>query len=228
MAEIPNLAGYATDNLVEQIGGSFKASYINWARTLQMLRDYAPGWMPESVMASNGSLIHEAPVGGYLLIQFRHVDGTVTPPVPQAIMDSRNAAIPMPKVTARDITDTHRRGICMAASLTFGLAYELWAKMPLESGYKQPEEQPEETPEETQPYTGKPLDGVWEGCSAPNRQRIEAMAVTVGEYADMEDYQGAHEYVHSASLESEDKMRLWSLLDSKTRAALKREQANAT
>lgn len=81
---------------------------------------------------------------------------------------------------------------------------------------------------EVQPYTGKPLDGVWEGCSAPNRQRIEAMAVTVGEYADMEDYQGAHEYVHSAALESEDKMRLWSLLDSKTRAALKREQANAT
>ena len=50
-------------------------------------------------------------------------------------MDNRNAAIPVDKITARDITDTHRRGVCMAAAFTFGLAYELWAKLPLESGY---------------------------------------------------------------------------------------------
>ena len=50
-------------------------------------------------------------------------------------MDNRNQAIPLDKITARDITDTHRRGVCMAAAFTFGLAYELWAKLPLESGY---------------------------------------------------------------------------------------------
>ena len=44
-------------------------------------------------------------------------------------------AIPLERITARDITDTHRRGVCMAAAFTFGLAYELWAKLPLESGY---------------------------------------------------------------------------------------------
>lgn len=80
---------------------------------------------------------------------------------------------------------------------------------------------------EVQPYTGKPMDGVWEGCSAEDRLRIESVSVTIGEYADMEDYKGAHEYVYGLSLESEDKMRLWSLLPSKTRTALKREQANA-
>jgi hypothetical protein len=79
---------------------------------------------------------------------------------------------------------------------------------------------------EVQPYTGKPMDGVWEGCSAEDRLRIESVSVTIGEYADMEDYKGAHEYVHGLGLESEDKMRLWSLLPSKTRSALKREQAN--
>ncbi len=68
------------------------------------------------------------------MIRFRNGD-QVTPPVPQAIMDNRNAAIPLEKITARDITDTHRRGVCMAAAFTFGLAYELWAKLPLESGY---------------------------------------------------------------------------------------------
>ena len=47
-------------------------------------------------------------------------------------------AIPLEKITARDITDTQRRGMCMAAAMTFGLAYELWAKMPMESGYNAP------------------------------------------------------------------------------------------
>ena len=33
----------------------------------------------------------------------------------------------------------------MAAAMTFGLAYELWAKMPLESGYAAPEPEAEMT-----------------------------------------------------------------------------------
>lgn len=136
MAELPNLAGVATKDLVEQIGtGSFKASYINWSRTLQLLRQHAPGWMAECVFSHEGTILHRAPVGAYLLIRFRHLDGTVTPEVPQAVMDHRNNAIPYEKVTARDITDTQRRGTCLASAFTFGLAYELWAKMPLESGY---------------------------------------------------------------------------------------------
>lgn len=139
---LPNLAGIATADLVEQIGGSgFKASYINWSRTLNLLREHAPGWLPEVVHAADGGLLHAAPVGAYLLIRFRNGDVT-TPPVPQAIMDSRNDAIPTEKITARDITDTHRRGICMAAAMTFGLAYELWAKLPLETGYSEPEPEP--------------------------------------------------------------------------------------
>lgn len=144
MAEIPNLAGVATTDLVEKIGGgNFQASYINWSRTLHLLRTHAPGWLPELVLTTQGGVLHEAPVGAFLLIRFRHADGTVTPEVPQAIMDTRNAAIVTAKVTARDITDTHRRGVCMAAALVFGLAYELWAKVALESGYAEQEAAPE-------------------------------------------------------------------------------------
>ena len=136
MAEIPNLAGIATQDLVESIGtGKFSASYINWSRTLNLLRQHAPGWMIETVPNAEGGNLHRAPVGAYMMLRFRHVDGTVTPAVPQAIMDHRNNAIPLEAITARDITDTHRRGACLAAAMTFGLAYELWAKMPLESGY---------------------------------------------------------------------------------------------
>lgn len=131
----PNLAKVATADLVDHIGtGKFTAAYINWARTMQLLREHAPGWLPEMVLAPDGYVLHQAPMGAYLLIRFRNGEA-VTPAVPQAIMDSRNAAIPVDKITSRDITDTHRRGVCMAAAFTFGLAYELWAKLPLESGY---------------------------------------------------------------------------------------------
>lgn len=145
---LPDLAGIATADLVETIGGGkFKAAYINWSRTLQLLRTHAPGWMPELVPTPDGaSIVHAAPVGAFLLIRFRHLDGRVTPAVPQAIMDTYNAAIPLAKITARDVTDTHRRGVCMAAAFTFGLAYELWAKLPLESGYQE-EPQPVTLPD---------------------------------------------------------------------------------
>jgi len=136
---LPNLAGVASKDLVEKIGsGSYAASYINWSRTMNLLRTHAPGWMVDYEPTADGKLLHEAPVGGYLMIRFRNIDGTVTPALPQAVMDNRNKAIPLEKITARDITDTQRRGMCMAAAMTFGLAYELWAKMPMESGYAAP------------------------------------------------------------------------------------------
>ncbi len=135
MNNLPNLAGVATSEMVEHIGtGKYAAAYVNWSRTMALLREHAPGWQPELVNSPDGYILHQAPVGGYLMIRFRNGE-TTTPPVPQAIMDNRNAAIPLDKITARDITDTHRRGVCMAAAFTFGLAYELWAKLPLESGY---------------------------------------------------------------------------------------------
>lgn len=149
MAELPNLAGVATKDLVEKIGsGKFSAAYINWSRTLNLLRTHAPGWTASCITADDGSLLHKAPVGAYLLIQFVHTDGSETPAIPQAVMDHRNNAIPYEKITARDITDTQRRGTCMAAAFVFGLAYELWAKMPLESGYAEsaPESAPEPAP----------------------------------------------------------------------------------
>lgn len=146
---LPNLAGVATKDLVETIGsGSFKASYINWSRTMQLLRENAPGWMVDYEPTAEGELLHKAPVGGYLMIRFRNVDGTVTPALPQAVMDHKNNAIAFDRITARDITDTQRRGMCMAAAMTFGLAYELWAKMPLESGFagSEPQEAPRAAP----------------------------------------------------------------------------------
>lgn len=73
---------------------------------------------------------------------------------------------------------------------------------------------------EVQPYTGKPMDGVWEGATMADRERIEAWRVVVAEYAEMEDYLGAYQYLEGQAMENEDKLRLWSQLDSKTRSQI--------
>lgn len=136
MAEKPNLAGIATQDLVETIGGSFKAPYINWARTMNLLHLHGPGWSIEMQSSQDGNHTFKAPDGtGYLMLRLVHLDGTVTPYSPQAIMDTRNNPVPFDKIHSRHVTDTHRRGSCMVCAFETGLAYELWAKMPLESGY---------------------------------------------------------------------------------------------
>lgn len=134
---VPNLAGVASKDLVEKIGsGSFSAAYINWSRTMNLLRTHAPNWLVDYVPTKDGSLLHQAPVGAYLLIRFQNMEtGFSTPALPQAVMDHKNKSIPFEKITSRDITDTQRRGMCMAAAMHFGLAYELWAKLPMENGY---------------------------------------------------------------------------------------------
>ena len=135
--ELPNLAGKISPQDVESKGsGSYKADYISWARTMQLLHQHAPGWLPDAILADGGGLLHCCPNGCYLLIRFVHTDGTVTPAVPQAVMDNRNNAIAFDKITARDITDTHRRGLAMAAALQFGLASELWAGNMGENPYR--------------------------------------------------------------------------------------------
>lgn len=226
MAEIPNLAGIATSELVEKIGaGSFQASYINWSRTVNLLRVHAPGWMPELVPNGDG-ILHRAPQGAFLLIRFRHVDGTVTPEVPQAVMDHKNAAIAFDKVTARDITDTHRRGVCLAAAFTFGLAYELWAKVALESGYGEAAEQQSAAPGVSATGKASPTDGVWEAQSEESRAFLLKVAAEVSTRV-ANDPADALDYLESQQLETDEKAALWTRLDSKTRSALKKAHDKA-
>lgn len=220
MADIPNLAGVATGDLVETIGsGKYEARYINWSRTLHLLRQNAPGWLPEAIPGTKG-LLHEAPKGAYLLIRFRHADGTVTPEVPQAVMDNTNKAIPWDSITARNVTDTHRRGVCLAAALTFGLAYELWAKVALESGYG-------EEAEQAAPARITPAGGVWDALDAETQTKLEQVVITVNEYMEADDPTGANEYLHRTGLTADEKVAVWSRLDSKTRTALKKATKEA-
>jgi hypothetical protein len=52
-------------------------------------------------------------------------------------MDNRNNPIQLDKVSARILTDTHRRAMCACAAFSFGLAYELWAKDPVEDPHRE-------------------------------------------------------------------------------------------
>lgn len=217
MAEIPNLAGIATENLVDKIGGgNFQASYINWARTLHLLRTHAPGWLPELVQSTDGGVVHTAPVGAFLMIRFRHEDGTVTPEVPQAVMDNSNRAIPLERVTARDVTDTHVRGVCKAAAVTFGLAYELWAKIKLESGYA---EEGEEEKQQTATATKiSPTAGVWDALESEQQDFLLKQAEKVkAAYADGGAELAAQLIYRDLMLTNDEIIAMWTQLPSNIR-----------
>jgi hypothetical protein len=120
--------------------GSYAADYVNWARTAQLLRENAPGWQFHLRPTIDGQHVWRAPNGtGYVVGYFEGPGGAVTPDFPQAVMDNRNAAIPLEKIDARDLTDTHRRCLCTAAAASFGLAWQLWAKEPVENPHRDTE-----------------------------------------------------------------------------------------
>lgn len=136
---IPHLDAVITAEDTKKKG---QFDYVNWCRAMHLLRQHAPDWQFHLRMAPSGGHVWEAPNGtGYVVGYFTDPNGEPTADFPQAIMDNRNAAVPVSKTDARDITDTHRRCFCTAAAATFGLAWQLWASEPLEDPYQAPERQ---------------------------------------------------------------------------------------
>jgi len=154
--ELPNLAGVITLSDVKQKGsGSYAADYVPWAKVMQLLNENANGWLPELIKDHNGDLVHKAPNGtGYLCIQF--VNGTYGTPVwTYAVMDNRNNAIAYEKISARDLADSHRRGICSAAAAFFSLGFELWAREEVAAAEQKVETQPEVQLQQSKPVGKK-------------------------------------------------------------------------
>jgi hypothetical protein len=131
----PNLAGIIRKEDVYKKGtGNFSASYVPWARIAQLLHEHASGWDFHLKPTADGGLIHQAPDGtGYVLGYFAGPDAYATSDFPFPCMDHRNNPIPFDKVSARTLTDTHRRALCAAAAFHFSLGSELWAKQELEN-----------------------------------------------------------------------------------------------
>ena len=133
----PNLGSVISAADIDKKGtGSYAADYVNWARTAQLLRENAPGWQFHLRPTADGQHVWQAPNGTGYVVGYFEGPGGVTPDFPQAVMDNRNAAVPLNKIDARDLTDTHRRCLCTAAAAQFGLAWQLWAKEPVENPHR--------------------------------------------------------------------------------------------
>ena len=57
-------------------------------------------------------------------------------------MNDPNGSIPFRDITSRDVTDTQRRGFCLAAAMVFGLGAELWAGNLSENPYRPDQAEP--------------------------------------------------------------------------------------
>lgn len=157
MTELPNLGGVITPDDISTKGtGSYAADYVNWAKIAHLLHVHAPGWQ-FALRKPLGAETHvwTAPDGsGYVVGYF--TNGTQqTPDFPQACMDNRNNPIPLERITARTLTDTHRRCLCTAAAFTFGLGYELWARVEVENPMRD-EDAPAASASKSQPTKATP------------------------------------------------------------------------
>ena len=135
----PNLGNVITTDDVSQKGtGNYKAEYINWCRTMHLLHVHAPGFQFHLAHYVDSGHVWKAPNGtAYVVGSFTGPDGQRTPDFPQAVMDNRNNAIAFDKVSARDLTDSHRRCLCTAAAANFGLAWQLWAREEVENPHRE-------------------------------------------------------------------------------------------
>ena len=136
---LPDLSGLITkEDIHQKGGGSFKADYVNWAKTTQYLREHAPGW-DFHLEPKNEEYVWAAPDNtGYLMCYFQNGERR-TPLFPFPIMDNRNNPLPLERINSRHLTDSHRRGLCACSAFTFGLAYELWARIEIEEANQQVE-----------------------------------------------------------------------------------------
>ena len=135
----PNLANVITTDDVSQKGtGSYRADYVNWCRVSKLLLEHCPGWQFHLAHYVDGGHVWKAPNGtGYVVGYFSGPNGERTPDFPQAVMDHKNKPVAYESVSARDVTDTHRRALAACAAFTFGLAWQLWAREEVENPHRE-------------------------------------------------------------------------------------------
>ena len=73
------------------------------------------------------------------------------------------------------------------------------------------------------PKSAKPITkDVFDGMSTENQEAIRSIGVQVISLLSMDDVEGAVQYIEQCELDADSKTALWSLLDSKQRAAIKK------
>jgi hypothetical protein len=72
-----------------------------------------------------------------------------------------------------------------------------------------------------------PTAGAWEAMDDKQKSRLTDLANVVKEYLADKDVTEAVRVIDDAALDAEEKVALWTQLDSKARSALKREKQEA-
>lgn len=177
--EIPNLAGVIDAKDVHTKGGGFAAKYMAWAKIAQLLHEHAPGWQFHLKINQASGHVWNAPDGtGYLVCCFTNPAGETTADFLFPVMDNRNNPIPLEKITARALTDSHRRALCATAAFTFSLAYELWAKEEIEETEKPKREWRKSPKTQTSPELSK-TEPSPELSKKPDRKLIDQIVVLI-------------------------------------------------
>ena len=130
--ERPNLESIIQPSDVYEKAGR---KYCKWSRIAYYLNNHAKGWNFQLKLNSESptspsffDAVWKAPDGsGYLMCYFTDPKGGETGLFPYAIMDNRNNPIKIDRISARDVSDSHRRALAACAAFTFSLGYELWA-----------------------------------------------------------------------------------------------------
>ena len=170
----PQLGGVISpDDISTKGSGSYAADYVNWAKIAHLLHVHAPGWQFQLSSAPDGGHVWRAPDGSGYVVGFFANGEQATPDFPQACMDNRNNPIPFERITARTLTDTHRRCLCTAAAFTFGLGYELWARVEVENPMRDDDSAAASVTSASKPAAAK-VTPAKKASTSPNPERLSS------------------------------------------------------
>lgn len=82
--------------------------------------------------------------------------------------------------------------------------------------------QQQQQPQKAQPVKILPTDGAWEAMSPAEQSFLTGIAMDVVRLMTTASADEAHKYLEDQKLDGDEKVALWTRLDSKTRSALKR------
>ena len=119
------------------------------------------------------------------------------------VLDNNNKAIAEPDVFQ---INTSIQRACVKAIALHGLGLYIYAG--------------EDLPEVTQV---SPLDGAWDAMSNDQKIGLEGLAITLKDFHKAGDMAGCVNHMDVQKLDGDEKKALWTRLDSKIRAAIKKE-----
>lgn len=136
------------------------------------------------------------------------------------VMDHRNKCIPNPDAFA---VNTAMQRCLVKAIAMHGLGLYIYAgeDIPLEEQEARQQQARQPKPK-IQSAKILPTDGAWDAMNEEEQQFLTDVALEVVRVMQAEGEAAAHAYLEAQKLDGEEKVALWTRLDSKVRSALKR------